>query len=106
MLFDKHTINIDATILELINRRRRQVLVHSYLYYKCDTNIISDFTFDSWCKQLVQLHNEHPRETTKAVFPKAFEGWCGFSGYDLFNNDYEAEEWAQRKALQLTRTSL
>ena len=106
MLFDKHTVNIDKGILELINRRRRQILVHSYLYYKQDTNLIPDFTFDVWCKELVQLHTEHPKEAAKAVFEKAFEGWQGFSGYDLFSNDTMAEVWARYKAFQLTRHSL
>lgn len=106
MLFDKHTINIDSGILELINRRRRQVLVHSYLYYKSDTSIISDFTFDTWCKELVQLHNDHPKESSKAVFQEAFSGWQGFSGYDLFKNDTMAEVWARQKAFQLTQNSL
>jgi len=106
MLFDKNTINIDAGILELINRRRRQILVHSYLYYKSDTNLITDFTFDSWCKELVQLHQKHPKETAKAVFPNAFDGWQGFSGYDLFKNDTMAEVWARQKAFQLTQNTL
>lgn len=106
MLFDKHTINIDSSILELINRRRRQILVHSYLYYQCNTSLIQDFKFDAWCRELVQLHNDHQRETDKAVFGNAFEGWQGFSGYDLFKNDCMAEMWARHKALQLTQSSL
>ena len=29
-------------ISELINRRRRQILVHSIIYYKMDKNLIAD----------------------------------------------------------------
>ena len=32
-------------IAELIMRRRRQVLIHSVIYYKMDTNLISDATW-------------------------------------------------------------
>lgn len=106
MLFDKKTINTNNNILELINKRRRQIVVHSYLYYKCDTNLIPDYTFDKWCKELVQLHKEHPMEASKAVFPEAFSGWEGFSGYDLFNKDNMTELWARQKALQLQTYAL
>lgn len=30
---------------ELIERRQRQILVHSIIYYKYDQNIISDYTW-------------------------------------------------------------
>ena len=106
MLFDKKEISIASSILELINRRRRQILVHSYLYYKLDTNIIADHVFDSWCRELVQLHIKYPRESKQAVFPIAFQNWQGFSGYDLFSNDTQAEQWAQAKASQLQHKTL
>lgn len=101
MLFDKAAININNEVLELINKRRRQILVHSYLYYKCNTNLIEDFTFDMWCKELVDLHHKYPKESAKAVFPEAFKYWEGFSGYDLFKDDNMAEMWARLKAFQL-----
>lgn len=101
-LFDAKNININTTILELINRRRRQIVVHSYLYYKGNTSLITDYQFDLWCKELVELHKNHPRETEKAVFPEAFAGWEGFSGYDLFSKDTMTEVWARLKAFQLT----
>lgn len=100
-LFNKNAINVSPKILELINKRRRQILVHSYLYYKWNTSLISDFTFDSWCKELVKLQNDHPREAEKAVFPEAFKGWTGFSGYDLFSKDTMTELWTREKALRL-----
>lgn len=98
MLFDKTKIGINKDKLELINRRRRQILVHSYLYYNMNTNLISDYTFDIWCKELVQLHKDNPNETLQAVFPKAFKNWTGFTGFDLFKEDKEATSWAYQKA--------
>lgn len=75
--------------------------MHSYLYYKKDTTLISDATFDSWCRELVELHNKYPQEAKIAVYPDAFEGWTGFSGYDLFKKDRFAEVWAFQKCEQL-----
>lgn len=106
MLFDKKTININNNVLTLINKRRRQVLVHSYLYYKNNTNLVSDYTFDMWCRELADLHMRYPKEAEKAMFKEAFNGWDGFSGYDLFSKDNLSELWARQKALQLTNYSL
>ncbi len=39
-------------LLEWVNRRQRQILVHSFLYYQLNENIIDDFTFDKWSKEL------------------------------------------------------
>ena len=107
MLFNKHTLKkTNEAVLKQINKRRRQILVHSYLYYKRNTSLISDFTFDSWCRELVSLHKTHPNETALAVFPDAFKGWSGFSGYDLFKNDRFAEVWAFQKGEQLLNFTL
>ncbi|PFW43756.1 DNA ligase LigA-related protein [Priestia megaterium] len=70
-------------VVELIERKRRQVLVHSFLYYQLNENIISDFIFDDWCKHLVELTNTFPKEAQAAAFHKEFEGFDGSSGYDL-----------------------
>lgn len=42
-------------ILALINRRRRQILVHSFLYYRMNTSIIPDSTYDEWARDLAEL---------------------------------------------------
>lgn len=103
MLFDKNQIKkLNEEKLELINRRRRQILVHSYLYYKMNTNIINDYTFDNWCRELMSLQAQYPNESKQGVFSKLFSKWTGFSGYDLFRNAPDVESWAQRKAQYLT----
>lgn len=45
---------------ELINRRMRQVIVHSVMYYHYDESIIDDHTFDKWCVELLKLIQAHP----------------------------------------------
>ncbi|MFX3623092.1 MAG: hypothetical protein ACE3JP_03345 [Ectobacillus sp.] len=43
-----------------IKRRRRQLIVHSYGYYRLNETIISDHTFDQWSKELVELQEKYP----------------------------------------------
>lgn len=73
----------DKPIHALIARRRRQVLVHSYLYYRLDTNIIDDATFDRWARELVRLQNEFPEEAAATVFADVFRDFEGSTGFHL-----------------------
>jgi NAD-dependent DNA ligase len=70
-------------ILELINRRERQILVHSFLYYQLNESIISDHTFDQWSKELVDLREQYPEEFKQSVHAKDFVDFDGSSGFDL-----------------------
>ncbi|MDF9638844.1 DNA ligase LigA-related protein [Bacillus cereus] len=69
--------------VELISRRRRQILVHSFLYYQMNENIISDHAYDAWSKELAELQIKYPQEASKAIYAKEFEGFDGSSGFDL-----------------------
>lgn len=95
-LFDKSKLCKANDIMEKINRRRRQILVHSAIYYEFNKNIISDFTFDEWCRDLVNLHAKYQKESKNAVFQDVYKNWTGFSGYDLLKG--QAGQWAIRKA--------
>jgi hypothetical protein len=70
-------------ILELMNRRQRQILVHSFLYYQLNESIISDHTFDMWSKELADLMVQYPEIAKKTVYYDSFKGFDGSSGYDL-----------------------
>ena len=41
-------------VRERIAQRRRQILVHSIIYYRFNENIITDHTWAEWAKELVQ----------------------------------------------------
>ena len=47
-------------IRELINRRRRQILVHSVIYYRMNDNLISDDQWAKWALELETLQNDYP----------------------------------------------
>ena len=46
-------------IRELILRRRRQLLVHSVIYYRFNENLISDQTWSNWAVELEKLQKEY-----------------------------------------------
>lgn len=84
-------------IKKLIHRRRHQILIHSFLYYRLDTNIISDHTYDMWSKELAELQQEYP-ELSKEVktLYEGFKDFDGSSGYDLPMGDPYLQGKAQR----------
>jgi hypothetical protein len=47
-------------VREELQRRVRQFLVHSYIYYELDTNIIPDHMYDWLCKRLAELAEQYP----------------------------------------------
>lgn len=99
MLFQPKEDPHREEIISLIRRRRRQILVHSCLYYRMDSNIIADEQFDKWCAELRDLHSKYPQYMDCGVFDKEFKKWGGYSGFDLPTYDPNII----RKAEQLLR---
>lgn len=75
------------TPLELMNRRRRQLHVHSVIYYHMGTNIISDATFDKWSNELVALNKKHPELLHTGFKHDLFADWTGDTGMHLPMHD-------------------
>lgn len=92
-------ISASTTIAELINRRRRQILVHSIIYYKYNDNIISDYTWSKWAKELVELQKTYPDTAKSCVFAKEFEDFDGSTGFNLPLEN----PWGVSKAWQLLK---
>ena len=74
---------INQSVVDLINRRRRQIMVHSVIYYRLGTSIIEDSLFDKWAYELVDLQNKYPNESAKADLYKEFKDWDGTTGFNL-----------------------
>ena len=92
-------VKIDEQILELINRRERQVLVHANLYYRQNTNIISDHTYDKWSHELAELIQAHPNEFRKSAWYSSFRDFDGNTGMDL----PIADHWVESAASHLLK---
>jgi hypothetical protein len=83
----KHWRFILQTIAEKIKQRRRQMLVHSYLYYEKDVNIVSDSKWSQWAMELVQLQQSNPDVAKTVEYAELFEDWDGSSGVFLKYDD-------------------
>lgn len=86
----------ELPIAELIQRRRLQMLIHSYIYYELNDNLISDSQFDAWGRELAKLQREHPDIASRVCYAEAFKDWDGTTGFHL-----PRDAWVVRKAHQL-----
>lgn len=89
----------EAEIKELINRRRRQVLVHSVIYYVFNDNLISDSKWSEWARELAQLQEAYPDIAEQCIYADAYRNFDGSSGFDLPLGD----GWAYARAEELLR---
>lgn len=83
-------------IAEKIQQRRYQILVHSYIYYQKDMNLVTDFKFDKWEHELVELQSKYPEIAETVVYADSFRGWDGSSGYNLPYMNEEIQNIAER----------
>lgn len=80
-------INYTNKIAELIQRRRLQLLVHSYLYYRLNESIIDDYTWSMWAKELVELQNQNPEISKQVIEYDNFKDFDASTGYNLYISD-------------------
>lgn len=83
-------------LVELISRRRRQILVHSVIYYRLNDSVISDHVFDEWSRELVELQAKYPEVAAKCDWHEGFKDFDGSSGFDLPIHDPRALNAAYR----------
>lgn len=70
-----------------IRRMRRQILVHSIIYYRFNDNLIDDFEYDKIARELVKLQAKNPEISEKVPdfiddFRDFGKDGC-YSGYNL-----------------------
>lgn len=90
------TSSSSSALAEKIQQRRYQILVHSLIYYECDTSIVSDAKWAEWGKELVQLQNEHPDIARTVIFAEAFKDFDASTGYHLPYRDEQIVNIAVR----------
>ena len=76
-----HSKKMDPRALSAIARRRRQMLIHSYLYYRMDSPVIPDETWTHWAQQLERLQRKFGWRI--GFYDEAFRDWNGSSGFHL-----------------------
>lgn len=79
----------DFDVREKIERRRRQLWVHSVIYYKFDNNIIDDETWTRWARELKELQDTYPDISKKAYLYEEFKDFDPSTGFNLpMDNPY------------------
>lgn len=71
-----------------IRHRRLQMLIHSHIYYRLNTNILDDKQFDKWAYELRDLQAKYPEESAACDLAEEFEGWDGTTGFHLPEHDW------------------
>lgn len=89
----------DEDIAKLITKRRRQILVHSVVYYAMNDNLIPDAQWAEWAQELAQLQEQYPEIAKTCPHADSFSGFDCSTGFNLPLND----PWAVNKARQLLR---
>lgn len=72
------------------------MLVHSHIYYKVHTNVISDDTWQRLANELRELQEEFSENIN--WYDDVFKGWNGDTGMHL-----PSDEWVVNKALYIIR---
>jgi len=81
----------NPTIKEQVLRLRRNMLIHSYVYYKLDTSLVSDDIWQKWANELVDMQKVYG--TKFGHYDEEFEGWDATTGYHL-----PSDNWVVTKA--------
>lgn len=69
------------TVVDEIKMLRRQMLVHSAIYYELNDTLIDDHEWQRRANRLAHFQKKYPHPV--GVYDAAFEGWDGSTGYHL-----------------------
>jgi hypothetical protein len=72
---------LEKRVVEAIARRRRQMLLHSCLYYRLDAPIVEDHVWTRWAQQLAGLQQKFGYRI--GFYDAVFRDWNGSSGFHL-----------------------
>jgi hypothetical protein len=87
---------VEQSILERINQRRRQLLVHSYLYYRRNTSTITDHQYDRFALDLIKLQEDYPEIADQGIYADEFRGLSMGDSYALPLGEPAVQEMAMR----------
>lgn len=81
---------------ERIQQLRRQILVHSVLYYRMNDTVWTDAQFDSAAAELVRMQADYPSESAAVEYMREeFADFDGGTGFHLPLNDPQANNIAK-----------
>ena len=95
----------NLTMQDYIDFLQRYIIVHSYIYYELNNNIISDKKYDEKAKELVKYKNDYPELWKTSQYYKQFgEDYNGATGFTLYHDlDEDQKQRIRQIALSLVR---
>lgn len=89
-------LNYTNSVASKILQRRLQILVHSYIYYELNDNIVEDTKWSEWAMELVQLQKDNPIISSQLPYAEYFVDFDGSTGFNLPYKNKEIIEKANR----------
>lgn len=78
---------IKISTQEYIDFLQRFIILHSYIYYELNSNVISDKRYDEKSKELVKYKNEYPELWKLSMYYKQFgDDYNGATGFTLYHD--------------------
>lgn len=82
------------SVQDRIDFLQRFIIVHSYIYYELNNNVISDKYYDEKAKELTKLKTEYPELWKQSMYYEQFgDNYNGATGFTLYHdlNDHQKE---------------
>lgn len=81
------------SIQEKINFLQRFIILHSYIYYELNSNVISDRLYDKKSKELTEYKNLYPDLWKSSMYYKQFgDEYNGSTGFTLYHDLDEKQQ--------------
>lgn len=81
-------------VAERITQRRKQILVHSVLYYRMGESIVPDHKWNEWARELASLQEQYPDISESCPLADVFRDFDPATGFDLPLDNRKAVEEA------------
>lgn len=80
------------SVVDQLSFLERYILVHSYLYYHRDTNIIDDKQYDDYARHLEKLIALNDKEFKQSQYYYDFIDYTSATGFDLYDRLNESDK--------------
>lgn len=75
------------SVQDYIDFLQRYIIVHSYIYYELNSNVVTDREYDEKAKDLVMFKNKYPDFWKSSMYYKQFgDDYTGATGFTLYHD--------------------
>lgn len=78
---------MSLTQQDYIDHLQRKIIVHSYIYYELNNNVLTDQQYDKLSKELTALKQDYPDLWKNSEYYKQFtDEYNGATGFTLYHD--------------------